>query len=117
MKLEVGKRYKDRFNNVFIIVSDKARLPYCYIGEGTNNIDRILKGFTHDGKAAIFTNDLVEEVKELQKFEIFRYAITDKHDKFASNGANIANMVYYSTALRVHPGQVRVRVIVEEVSE
>lgn len=117
MKLEVGKRYKDRSNNVFTIISDQARLPYCYVGEGANVIDRFLEGFTHDGKASLSTFDLVEEVRELQKFETIRYTVTDNYDKYASSGANVANMVGYSTAKRVHPEQVKVKITIEEVEE
>jgi len=115
MKLEVGKKYKDQFGLVFKIISNQASHPYKYVGE---SIPRgALVGFTYDGKPAHCSGELVEEVREPQKFETIRYAVTDNHDNYASSGTNVANMVGYSTAKRVHPEQVKVKIIVEEIDE
>lgn len=67
MRLEVGKKYKDRFNTVFTIISDQAKPPYKYVGQSMTT--GALIGFTYDGKAAHCSGELVEEVRKPLKTE------------------------------------------------
>lgn len=111
MKLEVSKRYKDKYNRVFTIISDQARLPYCYVGEST---ERILVGFTHDGKALLSAENLVSEVKEPQKFEGIVYAFYNNWANF-NDAIKSLGLVYSMD--KVHSLQAKYRITIEEIVE
>lgn len=114
MKLEVGKRYKDKYNRVFTIISDQARLPYCYVGEGGHGADRLLIGFTHDGKALLSAENLTQEVREPQKFEGIVYAFYNNWTNF-NDAIKSLGLVYSMD--KVHSLQAKYRITIEEETE
>lgn len=110
MIISIGKKYQDSQDRVVKIISDVASLPFCYIGEVLFTGE--LLRYSSDG--VVYNSNDINLVKELgaaQKLETIRYAVTDNIDKC------VAGMAYYSTAKRVHPEQVKVKITIEEIEE